>query len=65
MNFTREPEIVAKEACEHMRWMAQTIHQAYHQDQGRVWQLCPRDVCKSTMDWMLWKSGDMITGGKP
>lgn len=30
-----------------IRWICQTIHQAYHQDQPGVWETCPRDVCKS------------------
>ncbi|MGH3499653.1 MAG: hypothetical protein ACRDQA_01945, partial [Nocardioidaceae bacterium] len=35
---------------EHLEWMVQTIHQAYHQtyDEGCAWQDCRKDVCAST-----------------
>lgn len=32
----------------HITWMAQTIHQAYHQDQPGTWRDCPKNLCAST-----------------
>lgn len=37
---------------DHMCWMAQTIHQAYHHDAGnesRTWQTCTHAFCSSTV----------------
>ena len=31
----------------HIRWSAQTIHQAYHLDLAETWQTCPRNTCDS------------------
>ena len=36
------------ELRKHLAWMAQTMHQAYHQDIPTTWETCPRDVCAST-----------------
>ena len=30
-----------------LRWVAQTVHQAYHQEVSGTWETCPRDVCAS------------------
>jgi hypothetical protein len=35
-------------ALRHIAWMAQTLHQAYHQDIPGTWHDCPRDICAST-----------------
>lgn len=32
-----------------IRWMAQTVHQGYHQDQPGTWETCPRDICASAV----------------
>lgn len=38
----------------HIVWMAQTTHQAHHQDIAGTWHDdCPRDVCASTRAVML------------
>ena len=37
--------LATAEYRESMRWMAQTIHQAYHQDVGGTWQGCQRNTC--------------------
>lgn len=36
------------ELRKHLAWMAQTMHQAYHQDVPTTWKECRRDVCAST-----------------
>ena len=36
------------EAMQHIKWMAQTVHQAYHQDKPGTWEDCPRAICAST-----------------
>ena len=36
----------------HIHWMAETVHQAYHQDQPKTWRECPRDICSSTVRFM-------------
>lgn len=28
-------------------WMAQTVHQAYHQDHPGTWDECCKDICSS------------------
>jgi hypothetical protein len=33
----------------HVRWMAQTVHQAYHTDEPGAWNGdCRKDICSST-----------------
>lgn len=32
---------------EHIRWNAQTIHQAYHLELAENWETCPRNTCNS------------------
>lgn len=32
----------------HVKWVAQTIHQAYHTDNPGTFLVCPRTVCKSS-----------------
>lgn len=36
-----------KKALEMIRWMAQTVHQAYHQEQSGTFESCPKDICSS------------------
>lgn len=31
----------------HIRWSAQTTHQAYHDDQPGTWTTCPKSTCDS------------------
>lgn len=38
---------------DYIRWVAQTIHQAYHQDQPGGWEVCPKDICASTVRHLL------------
>ncbi len=42
------------EAFQHMKWMAQTIHQAYHLDESDTYKTCTKDVCVSTQT-LIWK----------
>ncbi len=30
-----------------VEWMAQTVHQAYHDDQGGTFRDCPKIVCEA------------------
>lgn len=36
-----------KEDRDMIRWTAQTVHQAYHQDVPGTWETCSRDICAS------------------
>lgn len=44
-------------AIKHIVWMAQTVHQAYHQDIPGNWMSCPRDICGSTRYFLSLESG--------
>jgi len=47
-----------------VRWMAQTVHQAYHGD--GTWETCNKDICTSARRWIndffkddkIWVTGD-------
>ena len=45
-----------------LRHLAQTVHQAYHQNLGGGWHTCPKDVCSSAQralpDYVLWLKGE-------
>ena len=49
-----------------IKWMAQTIHQAYHEDEDSTWETCNKDICASTRKWIedffeddnLWVTSD-------
>lgn len=41
------------EAFEHIKWMAQTVHQAHHQDQEGTYRSCPLSPCKATQELVL------------
>lgn len=45
---TETDQKLIAELRKHLAWMAQTMHQAYHQDIPTTWKECPRDVCAST-----------------
>lgn len=32
----------------HLEWICQTIHQAYHPEQPGTWIACPKSICEST-----------------
>lgn len=36
-----------REMENHIRWAAQTIHQAHHMDHSATWQDCPKNTCDS------------------
>lgn len=36
-----------REARETIRFMAENVHQAYHQDISGGWWICPRTVCNA------------------
>lgn len=41
-----------EKAQEHIRWTAQTVHQAHHHDNGQdamLWADCPKNSCKSAL----------------
>jgi len=42
------------EAFQHMKWMAQTAHQAYHLDESDTYSTCTKDICVSTQA-LIWK----------
>lgn len=33
---------------EHLHWVCQTIHQAYHTDEPGTWIVCPKSICESS-----------------
>lgn len=35
-----------------LKWIAQTVHQAYHTDQLNTWETCPRGICGSVRVWL-------------
>jgi hypothetical protein len=41
--------ITTRECFQHIAWMAQTLHQAYHMEEPGTWQECPKDICISTV----------------
>ncbi len=46
---TFEPtEVTIATLRAHVRWMAQTVHQAYHDDPDTWDGSCPKDICAST-----------------
>jgi hypothetical protein len=40
--------LAANRLAEHMRWVAQTIHQSHHEVSIPNWHVCGMSVCKST-----------------
>lgn len=56
---TTDPALFSKmflEAFHHIKWMAQTTHQAYHgNDNPNTYRTCEKDICASTqrviMEW--------------
>lgn len=40
-------------ALEHLQWVCQTIHQAYHTDQPGTWITCPKSVCESSARFFM------------
>lgn len=44
----RQAQGESDQAADHLRWMAQTVHQAYHTDQAKNWRDCPVNICAST-----------------
>lgn len=54
---TQDPTLFSKmflEAFQHIKWMAQTVHQAYHLEEGDSYRTCTRDICASTQA-LVWK----------
>ncbi len=59
MEPTTDPTLFSKmflEAFHHIKWMAQTVHQAYHgNDNPNTYRTCDKDICASTqakiMEW--------------
>jgi hypothetical protein len=54
MKMEKAAELLPR-VIEHMEWMTQTVHQAYHgidatdPAMGTTWRECPNAFCKSTM----------------
>lgn len=44
--MTRSPSILA-DCIGQLAWLAQSTHQAHHQDSGVAWRECPRSTCQS------------------
>ncbi len=51
--------IAFKQVC----WLAQTVHQAYHQDISGTWETCPRDVCKSSQQFLQPTNAEVLEPG--
>jgi hypothetical protein len=39
--------LTSKTLTEMLRWVAQTTHQAYHQECAHEWTRCSKDICLS------------------
>lgn len=48
VKITERAAIAGSKLLEHVNWMAQTVHQAYHQEHPGHWMACPKDICRST-----------------
>lgn len=35
-----------------VKWLAQTVHQAYHTEHPGTWETCPKDICASVRHWL-------------
>ena len=40
------PPLIAK-LVDHIKWTAQTVHQAHHLEQTGTWETCPRATCNA------------------
>lgn len=45
---------------EMFKWVAQTVHQAYHTDHPGTWEECPKNICSSVKYWLNKRSKEVV-----
>ena len=49
-------KLLDKETYDLLKWLAQTVHQGYHDEQKGTYETCPKSVCCAVKDFLKARS---------
>ena len=61
-NAKLRTKLLDDETRDLLHWLAQTIHQAYHQEQPGTFETCPKSVCRAVDDFLKARSLENLVG---
>ena len=52
----KDTKLLDDETRDLLHWLAQTVHQAYHQEQPGTFETCPKSICRAVDDFLKARS---------
>jgi len=61
-NAKLRTKLLDDETRDLLHWLAQTVHQAYHQEQPDTFETCPKSICRAVDDFLKARSLENLVG---